>query len=225
MITREQQVAFCKKCMLRQMDFKQGLLCSLTGQKAAFAHECPDFTQDESVKELVFEQKETFQANDETVKISPEVLEYLKTEQNIMGGILAGVLTGLAGASLWCVFTVVTGWQISYLAMLIGAGVGFAFAMFGKIVEKKFAYLSAFIALLSVVFGNFLTIIALIASYYDLNFFEVLGSVDFSYIPEVLIESFHVMDVLFYGVAMVLGYRFAFRKISKSKIKEIEELV
>jgi hypothetical protein len=225
MITREQQVAYCKKCTLRLMDFNQGLLCSLTGQKASFTHECPDFTQDESVKEFDFEPKETFQAIDEALKISPEVMEYLKSDQNVMAGVLSGILAGLAGASMWCAFSVFTGWQISYLAMLIGAGVGFAFALFGKIVEKKIAYLSAFIALLSVVIGNFLVIIGLYASYYDLKFFEVLASFDFRLFPDVMIETFQVLDILFYAVAMALGYKFAFRKITKAKIREIEEMV
>ena len=47
MTTREQQLKYCKRCKNRKMDLKQGLICSLTGQKADFYKECPDFIFDE----------------------------------------------------------------------------------------------------------------------------------------------------------------------------------
>jgi hypothetical protein len=50
-MTREEQLRYCKKCTNRKMDMKQGLLCSLTGEKAAFEGRCPDYDLDEQVKQ------------------------------------------------------------------------------------------------------------------------------------------------------------------------------
>jgi hypothetical protein len=44
-MTRNEQLQFCKKCTNRKMDF-QGLICSLTGEKANFEETCPDFKID-----------------------------------------------------------------------------------------------------------------------------------------------------------------------------------
>jgi amino acid transporter len=48
-MTRDEQLKFCKKCTNRKMDMKLGLLCSLTGEKADFEGECPNFHLDEQV--------------------------------------------------------------------------------------------------------------------------------------------------------------------------------
>jgi len=47
-MTREEQVFFCKQCENRKAS-AQGLICSLTGEKATFENECPDFKKDETV--------------------------------------------------------------------------------------------------------------------------------------------------------------------------------
>ncbi len=50
-MTREQHLAFCKKCTNREMDLKQGLVCALTKEKANFINDCRDFTLDPDYQE------------------------------------------------------------------------------------------------------------------------------------------------------------------------------
>lgn len=45
-MNREKQLEYCKKCKSQEFDFKQGILCSLTHQKADFEEECPQFEID-----------------------------------------------------------------------------------------------------------------------------------------------------------------------------------
>jgi uncharacterized membrane protein YiaA len=47
-MTREQQVFYCRQCQNRKAS-DQGLLCSVTGEKAAFENECTEFKVDEKV--------------------------------------------------------------------------------------------------------------------------------------------------------------------------------
>jgi hypothetical protein len=152
-------------------------------------------------------------------------MEFLKEEQVVTAGILSGILAGIAGAVIWCVFALVTNLAISLIAILIGIGVGYTFSFIGKFVEKKYAIISGAISLVSVLFGNFLIVIGLVAKSEGMGFFEVLGLFDFSYFPEVMMASFDVYDILFYGLAAAAGYQFAFRKISQQKINEIEKLL
>ena len=58
-MNREEQLKWCQLCQRRKMDMSQGLLCSLTGAKADFEGECPNFEADMPVvKERQEEAKE-----------------------------------------------------------------------------------------------------------------------------------------------------------------------
>lgn len=61
-MTREEQIQFCRKCMNKKMDMKQGLICLLTGQKATFETECPDFKLDANVEKIIPDNNEALQA-------------------------------------------------------------------------------------------------------------------------------------------------------------------
>ncbi|WP_417612083.1 hypothetical protein [Owenweeksia hongkongensis] len=56
-MTRNQHLEFCKVCTLRKMNFKRGLLCSLTGEMADFDPTCPTYVQDEKAVEAEFKRK------------------------------------------------------------------------------------------------------------------------------------------------------------------------
>ncbi len=50
-MTREEQLRFCKVCELHSFDPKKGMTCSLTGERATFEDDCPDFKGDRSLVE------------------------------------------------------------------------------------------------------------------------------------------------------------------------------
>lgn len=58
-MNREQQVEYCKRCTKQMFDANQGLLCSLTHQKADFETECIDFVVDESKVKLIQKKQES----------------------------------------------------------------------------------------------------------------------------------------------------------------------
>ena len=217
-MTREEQLFFCKKCTHRKMDMKQGLICSLTSEKAKFLKDCSDFKLDETVKEKPLDDKEGLRPDEIKQSLSPEIIEKLRMEQNLMSGIVSGLIVGIAGAILWGIITVVTGFQIGYMALAIGAGVGFTIRKFGNGIDHFFGYWGAGISLFSVLLGNFLSIIGFIANSEGLGYFETLFVFDYNYLPQVMKETFGLIDLLFYGIAMFEGYKFSFRKITEQKI-------
>jgi hypothetical protein len=220
-MTREEQLMFCKKCLNRKMDLKQGIICNLTGQKASFENECPEFKLDDSVKIAPLDNKEGLQSSELKQKLSPEIFEKLKMEQNLTAGIVSGLVVGVIGAILWGVLTVLTGFQIGYMALAVGAGVGLVIRKFGNGVEPVFGYLGAGIALLSVIFGNFLSIIGFFANAEGLGYLETLFNFDYSYLPDLMAETFSLIDLLFYGMAVYEGYRFSFRLITQKSLQEL----
>jgi len=220
-MTREEQLVFCKKCINRKMDMKQGLLCKLTSEKAVFTGECPDYNFDETVKERPL--NDVPMPHSETMaKITDSVLEKLKGEQNFQMALITGIIVGIIGAVLWAAITVATEYQIGFMAIAIGAGVGFTIRYFGKGIDQIFGITGAIIAILSCFLGNFLSIIGFFASYENLGYIETLTLFDYSQFIPIMSETFGFMDILFYGFAAYEGYKFAFRKFTPEELLNVE---
>lgn len=224
-MTRAEQVKFCTKCLNREMDIQQGVLCKLTGAKAAFDTACRDFARDETVQEREFNPEDprtgdvqVLTAKELKEELHPEIFNHLKMEQNLPAGIVAGLVSGVLGAGLWCGITLVTGWQFSFFAVLIGGWIGLAVSFFGKGIDRIFGFWGGGIALLSIVLGNFLSIIGYVAHAESLGFFEVLSRFDYRYLPALMKETFSVYDALFYLLAVVEGYKFSFRTINSKTV-------
>jgi len=144
----------------------------------------------------------------------------LKLEQNLPLAFVGGLSTTLVGAILWAIITVSTEYQIGFMAIIIGFIVGYSVRLFGKGIDTIFGVIGAFLALLGCVLGNFLSIVGFVANSENLGYLETLSLIDFSIVPEIMIESFNPMDLLFYGLAIYEGYRFSFRQITEEEILE-----
>ena len=48
---------YCRVCLNRNMDYDQGLLCSLTNEKPAFKNTCPSFKLDEKNAERLVDRE------------------------------------------------------------------------------------------------------------------------------------------------------------------------
>jgi hypothetical protein len=222
-MTRQEQLIFCRKCLNRKFNPNKGIICGLTDERATFEKECPDFKLDKEFKERDFDDQELITAEKLQVTVSPDVYEKLKMEQNLMMGIVSGSIAGLVGAILWGIITVATNFQIGFMALAIGAAVGFTIRKFGNGVETIFGIWGAIISLLSVLLGNFFSIIGFIANAEGLGYFMTLTLIDYNYLPNVMIETFSFVDLVFYGIAVYEGYRFSFRKITEKTLLEMIE--
>lgn len=220
-MTLDQQLAFCKKCTNRKMDFQQGIVCNLTARKPDFENECSSFNLDENVREVVTEEALAEENHKIIANISEKHLEKFRKEQNFQMALFSGILVGLIGAILWGMITVSTGYQIGYMAIAIGAGVGFTMRYFGKGVDQIFGISGAIIAVLSCALGNVLSIVGFAAEYENLSYFDALAQIDYAVLFQIMGESFSFMDVIFYGIAAYEGYKFAFRAFTQEEINEI----
>lgn len=142
-----------------------------------------------------------------------EKRERLRMEQRLIPGILAGLGMGVAGAIVWGIITITTGFQIGYLALAIGAAVGFTIRKTGKGIDPIFGYWGAGIALFSVMLGNFFSAMGFLAGSVGLGYAETLLRFDYGYLLAIMQETFSPMDLVFYGIAVYEGYKFSFREI------------
>lgn len=220
-MTRDEQLTFCKICTNRKMDVQLGLICSLTGEKAAFTNECSDFNLDDTVK-IELNDTEPLENQDVKVNLSADAYERLRVEQNLPMGVISGLIAGLVGAVLWGLITVATGYQIGYMAIAIGAGVGFSMRHFGKGMDQIFGIAGGLIAVLSCALGNFLSLIGFAAEAEGYGYFETLMLFDYAYFIPVMTDTFGAMDILFYGFAAYEGYKFAFRTFTEKDLSEVK---
>ncbi|MEW7291032.1 hypothetical protein [Aquimarina sp. 2304DJ70-9] len=221
-MTREQHLAFCKKCTNREMDLKQGLICTLTKEKANFINECRDFSLDPEYQER-FDDIEPLENHVMKSLVDDKVLDKLRLEQNYPQGLIGGISTGIVGAVLWGAITVATGFQIGFMALAIGAAVGLAIRFSGKGVDPIFGISGAIIAVLSCFLGNFFSIIGFLANQENLAYIDTLFLFDYSFLWPIMQETFSIIDLLFYGIAGAEGYKFAFRALTEKDIAELKE--
>ncbi|WP_124979822.1 hypothetical protein [Nonlabens xiamenensis] len=215
-MTRAEQLAFCNQCCNRKMDLQQGMICNLTDQKATFNNTCTDFIQDEDKRLSASHRVQTDITIDD---LSPKLLEKFQQEQNLPVAVIFGFVAGILGAVLWAMITVATGWQIGYMAIAIGFMVGHAVRIGGKGIAPTFGFIGAGIAVLSCFIGNFFSVIAQIADYSSLGYFETLYMFDYGQFFPVMAETFGIIDLLFYGFAAFEGWKFAFRQVSQEDLQ------
>jgi hypothetical protein len=136
----------------------------------------------------------------------PTVIGPEKTD-NLLMGIVGGLMAAVTGAVVWAVVTVVTGYQIGWLAVGVGFLVGITIRYTGRGSTMAYSLIGAVLALLGCVAGNFFAMVAFVASDQGVSFFELLPQVDVARVVSVLIEESSPIDLLFYGIAVYEGFK------------------
>jgi peptidoglycan/LPS O-acetylase OafA/YrhL len=192
----EDQLKFCGVCQNRKLDFKLGLICSLTGKKGDFENECPKYIFDEKLNlgQLDEPTEEIF-----TTEVKPN--------QNFSDGLTAGIIASIFGAILWGIITILLKFQFGFMALAIGAGIGYAMKYYGGTSDGRLASISIYLAIFSCLLGNLLGIIGMVAGAENVGFLEALFRFEYSKVPSVFIGTISFIDFLMYGVAGYWAYR------------------
>lgn len=141
-------------------------------------------------------------------------------EQNLMLGVIGAAVAAVVGAAIWAAVTVMTEFQIGWMAVGVGFLVGFAVRKLGKGMTSVFGYVGAIGALGGCLLGNVLSVCGFAATANSVPFLSV--AVDVLSSPSIVVEllkaTFSPMDVVFYGIAVYEGYRFSFRPITQQDL-------
>lgn len=129
--------------------------------------------------------------------------------QNIYKGILGGIIAAILGAGLWAMITVLTGYQIGWMAIGVGFMVGYGVKVMGKGVDNVFGVVGASMALLGCIGGNILMIIFILFCNYGYS----LSSVDAGMLLKVMTKYFDPIDLIFYAIALYEGFRLSINRL------------
>ncbi len=94
-------------------------------------------------------------------RVDPLLGRRLIEEQKPRYALLAGAVVALAGAMIWTIVALATSFDIQWLAIGIGAACGLAVGYFGRVVDRRFARMSAYCCILACVCGELLVAYAL----------------------------------------------------------------
>ena len=145
-------------------------------------------------------------------------LESFQSEQNLVTGTLAGLVASVVGAGVWAGITIVTEYQIGFMAIGIGLLVGFAVQLTGKGIGQSFGVVAAVMSLAGCMLGNILTITYFVADSEQMAFMDILGQLNVAIVVDMLSATFEAVDVLFYALAVYFGYKYAFRQITEDDL-------
>lgn len=146
----------------------------------------------------------------------------LRSKQSLSLGVITGLLAAVVGAMLWAAITVLTNAQIGWMAVGVAALVGVVVRTLGRGLDRSFGWLGAGLSLFSCILGNYLASCVFIAREVGLPVTSVLTQINPAAIPSLMIATFHPLDVLFYGLAIWMGYRLSFRQITEAQIRQAQ---
>jgi hypothetical protein len=150
-------------------------------------------------------------------------MQQLKSEQNLGMGVVGGLMGMVIGAVLWAVITVVTDYQIGWMAIGVGFLVGLGVQLLGKGLSSSFGVAAAVLAGVGCLLGNFLVIIGFVSQEFGLTYGEIFAELDGATMVELMTATFQPMDLLFYGLAIYTGYRGGFRKMTQEQIMQLAQ--
>lgn len=138
----------------------------------------------------------------------PSTDEQMDTDSNLIMGLIGGGIAMLVGAIIWGAVTYFTQYQIGWMAIGVGFLVGIAVKYFGKGKTPIYGISSAALALIGCMLGNLMFYSGIIAREEGASFLEIFFF--FLFTPAAAIElftiAFDIMDILFYGLAVWVGF-------------------
>ena len=125
-------------------------------------------------------------------------------------GLAAGLAAAAVGAGAWALVTVVTNYQIGWMAIGIGFLVGWAVRQAGKGTTPAFGVLGAGLALGGCLAGNFLAGCVIASHELGVPTTSIVAGLTPDAIFAMMGGMFGPIDLLFYALAVYQGYRFSF---------------
>jgi len=152
-----------------------------------------------------------------------QTMQQLRSEQNLVMGVLGGFLAAIVAAVLWGLITYVTSFQIGFMAIGVGILVGLGVKYFGSGLTPVYGVVGAVLALFGCVLGNIMASVIGAARAEGSSFglvFATLASSP-SIFGEILVETFSPIDLLFYGIAIYEAYQFSIRRLTDEDLASI----
>ena len=135
-------------------------------------------------------------------------------DSNLPLAVIGGFVAAAIGAFAWAIITVITKYQIGFMAVGVGFLVAWAVRTLGKGHTQVFGIIGGAFALLGCLLGNLLSACGFIAADRGVPIVSVAMKVLATppIAMSILQATFNGMDLLFYAIAVYEGYKLARRR-------------
>lgn len=164
-------------------------------------------------------------SDDEKAELVRLQLRQVLDNQRFLDALTGGMLAAVLCAVLWALVTIASGTQIGFMAIGVGAAVGFTVRIFGRGVTRRYAALGAILSLAACLAGNALAVIGLIAKEGGIGYFYVLSAIEPPDLASGMVQSLEPIDALFYLIAAYEGYRFSVLRIPLQGLRVPEAML
>jgi hypothetical protein len=240
---QKERLAICSNCTRRKLDFEHGLVCGLTGSLADFKKDCKDFERDEAVSDTIkvrtkerpwmplFDpvppregKKKSGKSKKKAKSKAPTelALKKLRRYQSFLYALFGGLLFSVLCSLAWTELTYSTGYQGAYMALGVGLLVGLAVRFFGAGIYRIFGVLAALLTLLASLLGYYLSQTGFLVELRLAGIMKVLDYFNPDMMLNTIRDAFVPFDLLFYGLAVLLSYLLAIRRIGARKREKLE---
>jgi hypothetical protein len=251
-MNQKERIALCSGCFNRKLDYEHVYVCQLTGSVASFQGSCKEYKPDDTVtdtirvrteerpmvplfdpvppaEKTVTEKKvrkaqKTPQTKSITKKKRPGdlALKKLRRYQSFLYALIGGLLIAAAASVVWVLLAETSGFQGVYFAVGVGVLVGLAVRFFGAGISRLFGVLAALLALAASLLGHYLSQSGFLVEVQSAGIKKGLYFFSTDLIVSTMLEVFVPLDLLFYGLALLLGYLLAIRRIPAKRLDNLE---
>lgn len=243
-MNQKERLDICSACTKRKLDYEHGFVCQLTGSKADFEGTCKDYLRDDTVTDTITvrtkerpmvplfdyipptgETAKRKKAKKASKKKKPGelALKKLRRYQSFLYAFFGGLLIASAAAVAWAVVAYTTGFQEVYMALGVGLLVGLAVRFFGAGRSRIFGVLAALLALAASLLGYYLCQNGFLVEVLSAGMTKGLDFFKPDLMISTMLDVFVPLDLLFYSLAVLLGYLLAIRRVSAKKMKRLED--
>ena len=131
--------------------------------------------------------------------------------ENFFLGLMAGIIAAIVGAGIWMGLTVATGMHVGYVAIGVGALVGFAIRLVGNGRSMIFGITGAVLTFVSCLTGEVAAVIQRSTSP-ESDFFAVLKAVDLTQLVSNIFAHTDPIMYFIYAIGIFEGYKLSMRK-------------
>ncbi|PQQ66360.1 hypothetical protein [Acetivibrio saccincola] len=132
---------------------------------------------------------------------------YADENSNFFLAIVGGSVVAFICSLLWAAITYLTDYQFGIMAIGVGFLVGSSIKVLGKGKSSKFGILGALLSTFSCFLGNLIYVYAYFAKIFAMSFFDAIGDLPFSEAISIVFKASGLIDILFYILAIYIGYK------------------
>jgi len=146
-----------------------------------------------------------------------QLADQLEDEQNFLLAVVSGSISLIVCAFLWALFSYASGYSYSFMAIIVGAVVGYTIKISGKGIKIKFGILAGILTVATIILGTMLVGAIDAAVYYDTTPWQAFFQQSFSDRMNEYLRYINLVDFAFMIIGIGFSSKYAFRNLSKAE--------